>query len=205
MKIEQIEIDKIIPYINNPRKNLNSNKVASSIKEFGWQQPIVVDKEMKIIVGHTRFEAAKILELKTVPVHIADLPPLKAKAYRIADNRLNEDSSWDFPLLNVEFTDLMDNHFDVENLGFDTKELENLITYNSEFTTEIEQIDEFKDDTETDDIVPAQVRMVQLFLDSETEPNFRIMIDNLKKIYGTENVTDTVYKAIENENNNNKE
>ena len=47
--------------------------------------------------------------------------------------------------------------------------------------------------------------MVQLFLDSETEPNFRIMIDNLKKIYGTENVTDTVYKAIENENNNNKE
>ena len=205
MKIEQIEIDKIIPYINNPRKNLNSNKVASSIKEFGWQQPIVVDKEMKIIVGHTRFEAAKILELKTVPVHIADLPPLKAKAYRIADNRLNEDSSWDFPLLNVEFTDLMDNHFDVENLGFDTKELENLITYNSEFTTENEQIDEFKDDTETDDIVPAQVRMVQLFLDSETEPNFRIMIDNLKKIYGTENVTDTVYKAIENENNNNKE
>ena len=135
MKIEHIEIDKIIPYINNPRKNLNSNKVASSIKEFGWQQPIVVDKEMKIIVGHTRFEAAKILELKTVPVHIADLPPLKAKAYRIADNRLNEDSSWDFPLLNVEFTDLMDNHFDVENLGFDTKELENLITYNSEFTT----------------------------------------------------------------------
>ena len=127
MKIEQIDIDKIIPYINNPRKNLNSDKVASSIKEFGFQQPIVVDKDMSIIVGHTRYEAAKKLDLKTVPVVIADLDPLKAKAYRIADNRLNEDSEWDYSLLNIEFTDLLDNHYDLDNLGFDNKELENFI------------------------------------------------------------------------------
>jgi ParB-like chromosome segregation protein Spo0J len=136
MKIEQIEIDKIFPYINNPRKNLNADKVASSIKEFGFQQPIVVDKNMSIIVGHTRYEAAKLLELKTVPVHIANLTSLKAKAYRIADNRLGEDSGWDFPLLNLEFTDLMDNHFDVENLGFDTKELESLIVDKNSFLPE---------------------------------------------------------------------
>ena len=61
--INVIEIDKIIPYINNPRKNLNIDKVASSIKEFGFQQPIVIDKENIIIVGHTRFEAAKKLGL----------------------------------------------------------------------------------------------------------------------------------------------
>jgi len=127
LKIEQIDIDKIIPYINNPRKNLNSDKVASSIKEFGFQQPIVVDKDMSIIVGHTRYEAAKKLDLKTVPVVIADLDPLKAKAYRIADNRLNEDSEWDYSLLNIEFTDLLDNHYDLDNLGFDNKELENFI------------------------------------------------------------------------------
>ena len=64
MKIELIEIDKITPYINNPRKNQNIDKVASSIKEFGFQQPIVVDKKMTIIVGHTRYEASKKLELK---------------------------------------------------------------------------------------------------------------------------------------------
>ena len=127
MKIEQIDIDKIISYVNNPRKNLNSDKVASSIKEFGFQQPIVVDKNMSIIVGHTRYEAAKKLDLKTVPVVIAELPPLKAKAYRIADNRLNEDSEWDYSLLNIEFTDLLDNHYDLDNLGFDNKELENFI------------------------------------------------------------------------------
>ena len=91
MKIQQIDIEQIIPYINNPRKNLNSDKVASSIKEFGFQQPIVLDNSYKIIVGHTRYEASKKLGLKKVPVVIADLTPTQAKAYRIADNRLNED------------------------------------------------------------------------------------------------------------------
>jgi site-specific DNA-methyltransferase (adenine-specific) len=105
MKIELIEIDKIIPYINNPRKNQNIDKVASSIKEFGFRQPIVVDKKMTILAGHTRYEASKKLELKKVPVVIADLPPLKAKAYRIADNRVSQDSYWDFSKLNLEFTD----------------------------------------------------------------------------------------------------
>ena len=133
MKIELIEIDKIIPYINNPRKNQNIDKVASSIKEFGFQQPLVVDKSMTIIVGHTRYEASKKLELKKVPVVIADLPPLKAKAYRIADNRLSEDSKWDYGLLNIEFTDLLDNHFDLDDLGFENEELQKLIHIKEEF------------------------------------------------------------------------
>jgi ParB-like chromosome segregation protein Spo0J len=140
LKIQKIEINKIIPYINNPRKNLNADKVASSIKEFGFQQPIVVDKDMSIIVGHTRYEAAKRLDLKTVPVVIADLPPLKAKAYRIADNRLNEDSEWDYSLLNVEFTDILDNHYDLDNLGFNNDELEKFIT-----NTKDEKLDDFEE------------------------------------------------------------
>ncbi len=202
MKIQELELNKIKPYENNPRKNLNYDKVAKSIKDFGFQQPIVVDKDMSIIVGHTRYEAAKRLDLKTVPVVIADLPPLKAKAYRIADNRLNEDSKWDFSLLNKEFTDLMDNHFDLDNLGFDNKELENLITFEPEFKTDdstpdIEDLDQ--------DMIPSQVRMVQLFLDSETEPKFKEMLEFLKDKYKTNSITDTVYKAVENENYNLKE
>lgn len=129
MKIEQIKIDEIRPYTNNPRKNLNVDKVAESIKQYGFQQPIVVDKDMFIIVGHTRYEASKKLDLKKVPVVIADLPPLKAKAYRIADNRLNEDSQWDYSLLNKEFTDLLDVNYDLVNLGFDERELESIITF----------------------------------------------------------------------------
>ena len=142
MEIKYLETNKILPYINNPRKNLNADKVASSIKEFGFQQPIVVDKEMIIIVGHTRHQAAKLLGLKTVPVVIADLPPLKAKAYRIADNRLNEDSEWDMGLLNIEFTDLLDNNFEMENLGFDDKELERLIVGDEKGLTDDDEVPE---------------------------------------------------------------
>ena len=202
MKIQELNIEQIKPYDNNPRKNLNYDKVAKSIKEYGFQQPIVVDKNMSIIVGHTRYEAAKRLDLKTVPVVIAELDPLKAKAYRIADNRLNEDSKWDFSLLNKEFTDLMDNHFDLDNLGFDNKELENLITFEPEFKTD-DDVPEMEDLDQ--DIMPSQVRMVQLFLDSETEPKFKEMLEFLKDKYKTNSITDTVYKAVENENYNLKE
>jgi len=202
LKIQELNIEQIKPYENNPRKNLNYDKVAKSIKEYGFQQPIVVDKDMSIIVGHTRYEAAKRLDLKTVPVVIADLDPLKAKAYRIADNRLNEDSKWDFSVLNKEFTDLMDNHFDLDNLGFDNKELENLITFEPEFKTD-DDVPEMEDLDQ--DIMPSQVRMVQLFLDSETEPKFKEMLEFLKDKYKTNSITDTVYKAVENENYNLKE
>ena len=142
MEIKYLETNKILPYINNPRKNLNADKVASSIKEFGFQQPIVVDKEMIIIVGHTRHQAAKLLGLEKVPVLVADLPPIKAKAYRIADNRLNEDSEWDMGLLNIEFTDLLDNNFEMENLGFDDKELERLIVGDEKGLTDEDQVPE---------------------------------------------------------------
>ena len=140
MQIELIETNKLIPYINNPRKNQNIDKVAGSIKEFGFQQPIVVDKEMVIIVGHTRFEASKKLKIKKVPVVIADLPKTKAKAYRIADNRLNEDSDWDLTLLNLEFKELMNGNYDLESLGFDSREMKNLLD---------EEPSEFKDLADT--------------------------------------------------------
>lgn len=133
MKIEYYPIDQLIPYNKNPRKNLNVDKVAKSIKEFGFQQPIVVDTGMVIIVGHTRLEASKKLGLKEVPVLITDISPEKAKAYRIADNRLNQDSSWDYVLLNQEFGDLLDENYDITLSGFDEKELEKIITYDKDF------------------------------------------------------------------------
>lgn len=132
MNIQELSISDIKPYDKNPRKKQNIEKVAQSIKEFGFQQPIVVDKGKTIVVGHSRYEAAKLLNLETVPVVIADLNAKKAKAYRIADNRTNEDSSWDFGLLHKEFTDLLDENFDLEITGFDPKELEDFITFDKE-------------------------------------------------------------------------
>ena len=125
-------ITDIKPYARNPRKKKNLQKVVESIQQFGWQQPIVVDRAGVIIAGHSRYEAAKILECKEIPVLIADLSPEKAKAYRIADNKTNEYSEWDFSLLTKEFTDLLDINFDLEGTGFDTKELEDFFTFDKE-------------------------------------------------------------------------
>ena len=122
MKIQNIELTKILPYINNPRKNLNVDKVASSIKEFGFQQPIVVDKEFVIIVGHTRYEAAKKLQLKEVPIVIADLSEVQAKAYRIADNKVAQDNYWDFEKLQLELDSILENNYELMNTGFDVDE-----------------------------------------------------------------------------------
>tara|TARA_Y100001973_G_scaffold78454_1_gene115142 strand:- start:679 stop:1287 length:609 start_codon:yes stop_codon:yes gene_type:complete len=124
MKVKQINIDKIIPYHNNPRKNQAIDKVASSINEYGFQQPIVVDSNMVVIVGHTRLLASKKLGLKKVPIAIADLSKNQAKAYRLADNRTNEDSSWDEELLKGELLDLEDL---IGKTGFEDSELEKLL------------------------------------------------------------------------------
>ena len=97
MKIEYIPLDKIKPYENNPRINDNAVKyVANSIKEFGFKVPIVVDKNNVIVAGHTRLKAAESLGLDSVPVIRADdLTEDAIKAYRIADNKVFEYSTWD--------------------------------------------------------------------------------------------------------------
>ena len=127
MKIETINIEKLIPYARNPRNNDNAvDEVASSIKEFGFRQPIVVDTDMVIVAGHTRYLACKKLDIKTVPIHIADsLSPNQIKAFRIADNRVNQNSTWDYDLLKLEFDDLPD----VDKLltGFSQEEMNSIL------------------------------------------------------------------------------
>lgn len=124
MKTKIVAADSLIPYIRNPRKNSAAvDKVAASIKEYGWQQPIVVDKEHVIIAGHTRLLAAQKLGMDKVPVHVADLSDAQAKAYRLADNRISEDADWDIDLLGLEIRELDDLGFDLDLTGFDNTEL----------------------------------------------------------------------------------
>ena len=129
MKIENVHIDSVIPYANNPRNNSDAvDKVAASIQAFGWQQPIVVDDNMVVIVGHTRLLAAKKLGFNEVPVQVADkLTAEQAKAYRLADNRTNEYASWDMKMLGIELRDLDDLGIDLELTGFNNIELASLL------------------------------------------------------------------------------
>jgi len=126
MKVESWPIDKVIPYDKNPRINKKAVQfVVNSIRKFGFRQPIVVDKDGIIIVGHTRLLAAYELGYKEVPVHVAlDLTPEQIRAYRIADNKTAEKAEWDMDLLKFEIGELPD--VDMTEFGFDQKELDDL-------------------------------------------------------------------------------
>lgn len=121
MDIKIVSIDSIKPYENNPRNNSAAiDKVASSIKEFGFKQPIVVDSDGVIIVGHTRYKAAKKLNMQEVPVlYASDLTNEQVKAYRLADNKTAEFSEWDAELLCEELQDLYNASFDMSPFGFE--------------------------------------------------------------------------------------
>lgn len=148
MKIEQWEIDRVRPYEKNPRRNDKAvQAVAESIREFGFRQPIVVDGEGVIVVGHTRYKAALKLGLKTVPVHVAaDLTPQQARAYRLADNRTAENAEWDVDLLPIELGELRDGGFDLKLAGFSDKEL---AEYLREFDTDLDDGDADADAADT--------------------------------------------------------
>jgi DNA modification methylase len=130
LKVCRWPIDKPIAYSRNSRKipERAIDKVAASIKEFGWRQAIVVDKDGVIICGHTRLLAAKKLGLNQVPIHVADnLTPAQVKAYRLMDNRSHEETDWDLELLGPELEELHGLDFDLELTGFDQYEIDRFL------------------------------------------------------------------------------
>ena len=124
LPVSDVDIGSIKPYEKNPRYNDKSiSKVAKSIKEFGFLQPIVCDRDGVILAGHTRYAAAKSLGLEKVPVLFAeDLTPEQASAYRLADNKVGEGSAWNEELLIGELELLKgdDLAFQMSEFGFDT-------------------------------------------------------------------------------------
>jgi ParB-like chromosome segregation protein Spo0J len=129
MKIEMRPLAAIKPYANNPRRNdAGVDAVAASIRQFGFRQPIVVDEDGVIIVGHTRYKAAMKLGLDEAPVHVTvGLTPAQAKAYRLADNQTATLSSWDDDKLPVELAQLQQMDFDLNLTGFSADELMRLL------------------------------------------------------------------------------
>lgn len=133
MIIEDIPISAVKPYEKNPRKNDKAvDGVAESIKQFGFKQPIVIDKNGVIVAGHTRYKAALKLGFDTVPcVRADDLTQKQIKAYRILDNKLNELASWDFEMLGEELETFEFDFepFDVEIPTFDWQEFTDVEKY----------------------------------------------------------------------------
>jgi DNA modification methylase len=129
MKVEMRPIGSIRPYENNPRHNDSAvDAVAASLQAYGWRQPVVVDEDGVIIVGHTRYKAALKLGMTEVPVHVAvGLSPAQAKAYRIADNQTATIATWDEDRLPLELAALQEMGFDLDLTGFSADELTRLL------------------------------------------------------------------------------
>lgn len=166
-------VNELIPYVNNPRNNEAAvDKVASSIQEFGFKVPIIVDSQNVIIAGHTRFKASKKLGLKEVPCIVSDdLTEAQIKAFRIADNKVSELATWDEELLSLELEQLAEMGYDLELTGIEMDELDNLLDdedeqeedkYTSkmdvpqyEITGECPRLDELVDCEKTDELIKA--------------------------------------------------
>lgn len=128
--MQQVEISKLVPYANNSRTHNEKQikKLQSSLREFGFVNPILIDRDFNIIAGHGRVLAAKEDGMKSVPcVFVDHLTESQKKAYIIADNRLAEDAGWDKDLLSIELESLKELDFDVDLLGFDAAELNTLL------------------------------------------------------------------------------
>lgn len=137
IKAVEMELRKIIPYENNPRKNEKAvDAVMQSIKQFGFKNPIIVDENMVIISGHTRRLAALKLSMEKVPVIIAkDLTEEQVRAFRLADNRVASFSSWDEVKLKEEIADI--NNIDLSDFGFKKDKIDDIFREKAEIKTHI--------------------------------------------------------------------
>lgn len=153
MEITQVKTESLIPYALNARDHGQQqvDRIANSIAQFGFNQPIVVDENSVVLVGHGRLEAAKKLGLKEVPVvRKTELTESQKKAYRILDNKLQNDSTWNFESLEVELEALAEENFDLEGFGLD--ELEKLFSSGKDS-------DSFVRQDSTREIDPSQFTM----------------------------------------------
>jgi len=147
VQIKQVAVEKLIPYVKNSRTHSDAQvaQIAASIKEFGWTNPILVDGTSGIIAGHGRLLAARKLGQTEVPViELAHMTESQKKAYVIADNQLAMNAGWDTSMLALELSDLKEVGFSLDILGFDPKELDNLL--------EPEQVDGLTDEDAVPDV-----------------------------------------------------
>lgn len=127
MNVQEISIDKVIPYWHNPRNNDKTvERLIVSIKEYGFNVPLVVNKDMVLITGHARLKAARKLGLASVPCVVVDLTDEQAKKYRIADNKIQELTDWRDDELFKELREIGD-QFELLNMGFDMDEIKDVV------------------------------------------------------------------------------
>lgn len=184
-RFEMVHIEQLIPYARNARTHSTEqiNQLRSSLREFGFVNPVIVDKEFNIIAGHGRIMAAKEENVVEVPcVFVEHLTNAQKRAYILADNRLALNAGWDEEMLSVELAELMDEEYDMSLLGFDDSEMDRLMGMNDEVKD-----DEF--DVEEELAKPVMTQAGDIWLlgnhrlicgDSTKEETYILLMDGKK-------------------------
>ncbi|HAW2529895.1 TPA: ParB N-terminal domain-containing protein [Escherichia coli] len=131
LKIEYLPVGKLLRYAKNSRTHSDEQveQLVNSIREFGFTNPVLIDEKNELIAGHGRLAAAEILEMDKVPaIRLSNLSEKQKKAYRIADNKLALNAGWDMQLLAEEVKELMDDDFDIDLLGLNDAELDEMLS-----------------------------------------------------------------------------
>ena len=147
--IKKVKVSDLIPYVNNSRTHSDEQvlQIAASIKEFGFLNPVIIDADNGIIAGHGRVMAAKKLGLDEVPcIDASHLSEAQKKAYIIADNKLALNAGWDDEILRIEFDALKELDFDIDLLGFDDSEINNIFGIIDDDESE-QELDDINDET----------------------------------------------------------
>ena len=203
-----VDITEIVANPRNPNKHPDKQValLAKIIRHQGWRAPVVVSKRSGFVVaGHGRLEAAKLLQVQTVPVNFQEFATEADEwAHVIADNRIAELAETDGAMLKDLLIELdsATQDFDMDLSGFDAGELERVInSYHDEPLSE----DSKGNDASEEEPVASHIRMVQLFLTTETHPKFTDDVTKLAARYQTLTITDTVVEAISRQSNLNED
>jgi len=189
--ITKIKTEDIKPYAENPRNmELSLPKVKESISSFGFNQPVLLDREYIIITGHTRYAAAKELGIAELPCIIVDeLTPNQIRAYRIADNKVGQDGTWDVGLLKEELKKLRIEHFPMTETGFTDVELENL-------EMELERISVTTQSENLSTIEPPNFSDAMVNINFTMKPEERLVVMNYLDYHKQINKLNTTAEAL---------
>jgi hypothetical protein len=185
MKIKYLKISEIKPYEKNPRLNNDTIELLiKSIKEYGFNVPILIDEKNIILAGHARYKAAQKLEIDKVPtIKITHLNESQKKAFRIADNKSSEYAEWDYKLLKDVIEDITINNFDIENIFFKNFEIDDII-----FNSEIELNNEIENNNKQEISHEQQLAKITIICPATSKNDVIQFLNNILKQVSFTNV-----------------
>lgn len=207
MRMQAIELQRLVPDPENPRSHDDRNMAAirASLEAHGQVEPLVVQRSSRMVIaGNGRLSAMLELGWDAAQCVLLDVDDTTARKLSITLNRSGELAGWDEAVLAQHlsaFQTLEGDAFDIETLGFDSSELEALVGAYVDAAEELEAIAKEEDEglppgTQPADMPSANLRVVQLYLDPDDEPTFQLQVRNLAEAFGTDNVTATICEAV---------